>query len=248
MTKEIILQGCTIEGNTIKLPPGQLERKLYEDVAKSLQLIGGKWKGGKIMGFVFNEEPTALLAQISKGEKRDLKKEFQFFATPSHLAETMVNIADIEEYDMILEPSAGQGAIINAIHKFHPVQLVHYCELMPLNRTFLDKLANVQYITNNFLKLSQNKTMKGLFHKIIANPPFSNNQDIDHIQVMYDVCAPGGRIVSIASKHWQYASENKCKIFRHWLNEIDSDVQEIAAGEFKDSGTNIQTCMITINK
>jgi len=53
MTKQKILQKCIVEGNLVKLPSGQLDRKLYQEVAKSLNLIGGKWKGGKTMAFVF---------------------------------------------------------------------------------------------------------------------------------------------------------------------------------------------------
>jgi len=90
MTKEQILQNCTVEGNIVKLPNIQLDRKDYQEVARALELIGGKWKGGKIMGFVFITNPSELLIQISNGEKRNLKKEFQFFATPEKLADKLV--------------------------------------------------------------------------------------------------------------------------------------------------------------
>ena len=89
-TKEEVLQNCTVEGTTVKLPNVQLDRKLYQEVAKALELIGGKWKGGKVFGFVFATDPTDLLDQIANGEKRNLKKEFQFFATPEKLADELV--------------------------------------------------------------------------------------------------------------------------------------------------------------
>ena len=50
MTKEEVLQKCTVEGNVVKLPNKQLDRKLYQEVAKALELIGGKWKGGIVTG------------------------------------------------------------------------------------------------------------------------------------------------------------------------------------------------------
>ena len=53
MTKEQVLQDCKVEGNVVKLPNIQLDRKNYQEVAKALELIGGKWKGGKIRGFFF---------------------------------------------------------------------------------------------------------------------------------------------------------------------------------------------------
>ncbi len=45
MSKEEVLQQCTIEGNIVKLPSITLDRKNYLEVKKSLELIGGKWKG-----------------------------------------------------------------------------------------------------------------------------------------------------------------------------------------------------------
>lgn len=244
-TKQEVLQACSISGMIVTLPAVQLERKLYQDVAKALELIGGKWNR-KAQGFIFNEDPAGLLAQISNGEKRNLKKEYQFFGTSDILADELVQDAGIEEYDLLLEPSAGQGAIIKAIHRAHPGQLVHYCELMPINRTFLNRLPNAQYITDNFLKLASSKITMGTFDRIIANPPFSKNQDIDHIRQMWDCLKPGGRIVTIASKHWQIANNNKEKTFREWLG--DAEVTSIQAGAFEESGTKIATCKIILNK
>jgi hypothetical protein len=64
-TNEEVLQNCTVEGTTVKLPNVQLDRKLYQEVAKALELIGGKWKGGKVFGFVFATDPTDLLEIVS---------------------------------------------------------------------------------------------------------------------------------------------------------------------------------------
>lgn len=46
MEAKEILNQCTVEGNVVKLPGVQLERKKYIEVKKHLELIGGKWKGG----------------------------------------------------------------------------------------------------------------------------------------------------------------------------------------------------------
>jgi phospholipid N-methyltransferase len=246
-TKTEVLKACTINGLVVTLPPVQLERKLYQEVAKSLELIGGKWNR-KHNGFLFNEQPGELLTHIQNGQKRDIKQEFQFFPTPDELADEMVRYLGIEEYDLLLEPSAGQGAIIKAIHRSKPQQLVHYCELMELNRTFLNKLSNVQFITDDFLKLRRSPVTLGIFDKIIANPPFSKNQDITHIRQMWDCLKPGGRIVTIASRHWQYSSNKTETTFKNWLNEIDTDIMEVEAGIFKESGTNIATCLLIIDK
>lgn len=195
MNTQEVLQQCTVEGMVVKLPNIQLDRKAYMDVKKSLELIGGSWKGGKVAGFVFKEDPTDLLTQIAGGEKRNLKKEYQFFGTPSDLAKELVRLADPSDDDTILEPSAGQGAIVKAIDDFcEPLEVFCY-ELMPLNQAFLGKIPCVTLLGEDFLECSEDV----LYTKIIANPPFTKNQDIEHIRKMWHVCEDGGRIVSMAS-------------------------------------------------
>lgn len=251
MTSQEVLQKCTIEGTTVKLPAGKLERKLYQEVAKALELIGGKWKGGKIMGFVFPHNPTDLLEQIANGEKRNLKKEFQFFPTPYALVREMIILSYLEKlnsHSRILEPSAGQGAIVKGIFEEQQfIKQVDCCEIMPLNRTFLDKIDGVSLIADDFLSLSD--AYNNYYDRVIANPPFSKNQDIDHIYKMYDVCKKGGRIVTIASKHWLFASGKKEEKFKDWIyNTVEADVNTIDAGTFSESGTKIETVLIVIDK
>lgn len=247
MDKQKILQACTVEGNVVKLPPGQLDRKLYMEVAGALQLIGGKWKGNKVMGFVFPQDPSDLLAQIANGEKRNLKKEFQFFETPPELCAEMVREGNINSPDlMVLEPSAGQGAIVKEILKSTPRNIVHAFELMDLNRTFLNKIDGCIVLGNDFLTETEYFYK---FDRIVANPPFSKNQDIDHIYKMWECLKPGGRIVTIASKHWLLASNKKETQFKEWIYDtVEADVNTVDAGTFSDSGTKIETVMIIIDK
>lgn len=242
-TKEQVLQSCTIEGNIVKLPNVQLDRKIYQDVAKSLELIGGKWKGGKVAGFVFQNDPSELLDQVANGEKRNLKKEFQFFATPEKLADVLVTYADLRSNDTILEPSAGQGAIIKAINKACDVVPDCY-ELLDVNISVLHKSNFVlSFIGADFF---QNNGKK--YSKIIANPPFTKNQDIDHLTEMYKRLADGGRLVCITSESWVNGSQKKQIEFRNWLDSIDAEVIDIEKGAFNESGTMVGGKIVIINK
>lgn len=242
-TKEEVLQNCIVDGNVIKLPNGQLERKLYQEVAKSLELIGGKWKGGKVFGFVFAADPTNLLAQIANGEKRNLKKEFQFFATPEKLADELVYLADLKQHDTILEPSAGQGAIIKAVNNV--CDAIPDCfELMDINTIILNKSGlSFNLIGEDFLKHNGK-----LYTKIIANPPFTKNQDIDHLREMYKCLSRGGRLVCITSESWVSGSQKKQVEFKDWLNEVEAEIIDIKKGSFKESGTTVGGRIIVINK
>jgi hypothetical protein len=242
-TKEEVLQNCIVEGTVLKLPNTQLDRKLYQEVAKSLELIGGKWKGGKVFGFVFLTDPTDLLEEIANGEKRNLKKEFQFFATPEKLADELVYLADLKNHDTILEPSAGQGAIIKAINKVCDVK-VDCFELMNVNTILLNKTGlNFNLIGEDFFK-HNGKT----YSKIIANPPFTKNQDIDHLKEMYECLSRGGRIVCITSESWVDGSQKKQVDFKEWLEKVEAEILDIEKGSFKESGTMVGGKIVVINK
>lgn len=242
-TKEDVLQSCTVEENVVKLPNIQLDRKLYQEVKKSLELIGGKWKGGKIFGFVFQSDPTDLLYEIANGEKRNLKKEFQFFETPKKLADKLVYLASINNDDTILEPSAGQGAIIRAINKV--TDIVPDCyELMDVNKIILNKSdLRFNLIGDNFL---DNKGLS--YTKIIANPPFTKNQDIDHLKEMYNCLSLGGRLVCITSNSWLNGTQKKQIEFKNWLDKLNVELIDIEKGAFKESGTEVGGVIVVINK
>lgn len=247
MTKQEILQQCSVDlsnGFLIRLPDIQLERKLYQEVAKSLTLIGGKWTSGKVQAFVFKENPTELLESISGGENRNLQKEYQFFETPDDLADELVTLAEIESQHKILEPSAGQGAIVKAITRNLPNVKVDCYELMPTNQIFLRKIANVNFIGDDFLQADE--SIK--YDRIVANPPFSKNQDIDHVKKMYNLLNQNGKMVVITSNHWLDSMNKKEMEFRRWLKEVDYSSIKVDRGRFKSSGTMVETNILVIDK
>jgi len=86
------------------------------------------------------------------------------------------------------------------------------------------------------------------YNRIIANPPFAKNQDIDHVRAMYKALDFGGRLVSITSESWVTGSQKKQVDFRNWLNEVGAEVQTIDKGAFKESGTMVGGRILVIDK
>lgn len=241
MTAEAIINECQVEGNHIKLPAIQLDRTTYMEVAKKLQKIGGKWTGGKVQAFVFPYNPSELLADLQEGKDRNIKKEFQFFETPQALAKQLVELAEIPMYAVVLEPSGGRGAIIRRIH---PSCSIYTYETNELFYDDLLAIHNCDLLGKDFLEADES----GSFPRIVANPPFSKNQDIDHIRKMYAVLMDGGVMVSVASKHWQTSLNTKEREFRNWLVTVGAEIIDVPAETFKESGTNIATVIIKIRK
>lgn len=244
MDKATVLKQCTVDGNIVKLPDTQLDRKVYLEVKKSLELIGGKWKGRPVFGFVFSEDPTELLKELVNGKQRNLKKEFQFFETPPELADRLVKLAEVRPYQNILEPSAGQGAIIGAIQKAEPRTTIYYYEIMEINQKILSKRDDCVFLGSDFLEAN----LLPHYDRIIANPPFAKNQDIDHVNQMYAMLNPGGRLVSIMSNHWTFSSNKKETAFRKWIKAINAIVIKLEQGVFKDSGTMVNSVIVAISK
>lgn len=255
------LKRCRVEGNILYLPSiqeGMLDN--YAEVKKALMNAGAKYKRNT---FVFPNEAQPYIDRLTGGEKINIKKSTQSFFTPSDLADEVIDFALIKEGHRVLEPQAGQGALIKAIYRKFPRTMegpndkpcvaVDFYELDDINLGVLSAWIN----TNNpnagsrtscmgkdFLKATNDI----LYDRIVANPPFAKNADIIHIRKMYDLLKNGGRMVSIASRHWQYASGNKEKEFREWLTKVDAIIHNVDAGRFKSSGTMISTCVIIINK
>ena len=242
---EEILKHCTLEDGVLKLPQVQFNKKSYAEAKKWIEEAGGSWQGGKIQGFTFPFNPERVFSILKEGKRCNLQQEYQFFETPADVADWLVMLAGgIREDDTVLEPSAGRGALIKAIHRACPTVMVECYELMPENREFLHTLSNVILLDEDFTKDSVSSS----YTKIIANPPFSGNQDIDHIKLMYERLEQGGTLAAITSQHWKFASEKKCIDFRNWLKEVHGEVFGISAGEFKESGTSISTMAVVIKK
>jgi phospholipid N-methyltransferase len=143
---------------------------------------------------------------------------------------------------MVLEPSAGKGAILRELPRGVTVVA---CELNALCYPFLkEEFPRVALIEGDYLET----TLVKKFDRIIANPPFTKNQDIAHIRKMYEDCRSGGRIVTIASKHWEFAIGCKEELFRQWLEKRTYSKHDIEAGAFKESGTMVGTTILVIDK
>lgn len=240
-----ILKLCELRDNILYLPKIQLNKKSYQEAKKYIENAGGRWEGGKTQGFTFTFNAERVFSILKDGKEYNLQKEYQFFETPESISDWIVSLSgEIKESDTILEPSAGMGSIIRAIHRVCQNVHVDCYELMPENIEYLLTIPNVHILGDDFLQTSLDKK----YTKIIANPPFSKNQDIEHIMKMYALLEEDGILVSILSTHWNISNEKKCLDFKEWIKDVDGFIYDINKGEFKDSGTNIGTNVLVINK
>jgi predicted RNA methylase len=243
-----VLSRSTTEGHILYLPQGQLDRSLYVAVNKCLECIGGKWDR-KSKGHVFSSDPSDLLDEmINTGEVTDAKKEFQFFETPQDIAIQMVKRMNIEDSDVLLEPSAGKGAILK---NFPSLNRSYAVELNPENASFLNEnFPNVHVFARDFLdpSLYSDSSFPVGFDKIIMNPPFSKHQDIKHIFQAWDILNKDGMLISVVSESPFFREDKLSKEFMNLLNSNDVRVTDLEPGAFKESGTMVKARIVQLYK
>ena len=227
-----VLANSTVDFDYLYLPKEQLERNLYLRVNKALESMGGKWNR-KLKAHIFDKSPiTALENIILTGEYIDAKHEYQFFETPGEIAIRLIDKADVRLGETILEPSAGRGAIAKYIPECDCV------ELNEDNRTYLIK-NNFNLVGKDFLEFTKK------YDVIIANPPFTKQQDITHVEHMLDLA--NRRVVSVMSSSVLFRTNKKTVEFREKIESLGGEFMKLPEKSFTISGTNVTTCILYVD-
>ena len=234
-----ILSKTTVDGNTVYLNCGQLERKMYMDVNKVLESMGGKWNR-KAKGHVFDDDPNEKLEAILLSGEYDKPADFGFFPTPDELVMKMIDYADLKYGMTVLEPSAGTGAIAYKVKEI--TGSVDCFELQEKNCQILQKMG-IMAECCDFLTVEA----KPLYDRVVMNPPFAKQQDIDHVTHALKAVKPGGKLVSIMSSGITFRQNRKTIDFLS-LIEGHSKIINNPPNSFKLSGTAVNTIMLIVDK
>lgn len=245
MNKAIeMLKACTVVGNEIILPDIQFDKDTYKELKKMLTGNHGKYSRGK---FIFQFPAQDVVDLLMDDPKFSMKKNLQAFFTPEEAAIDLFNTnLPCSFYNIdILEPSAGQGALIEGYKSFAPggEHLFDFCELNPIWRNeLIEKGYNC--VGSDFLKFS--KTTDKRYDYIIANPPFAKKQDVIHILHMIPLLKEHGGLVSFASSMITEKKGKEYDLLR--LALTNGSARKSQPGAFRKSGTNVDTVMIGVDR
>ena len=127
------------------------------------------------------------MSATNRGAKR---KESDFYATPLETVYSLLdNYKGINEKDIILEPSAGNGNIIRALKNRGYTNFIEAVELRKDETNELMGIADEVNICDYLTGF--NTTNK--YDVIIGNPPYSLAQEF--IDKSLELLAPGGRLI-----------------------------------------------------
>lgn len=231
----------TIVDGTIQLPSEQLQ--CYAEIKRLILKGGGRYDSRGHFKFPAGIDAAEILEGLKHGMAVNGKKTSQSFFSPEAVAYRVCAAAKPRPGGRYLEPSAGGGALADIVRAAGG-EIVVVENHAPNVHILEDKGYAV--LDRDFLTLSPGEI--GLFDGILANPPFSNNQDIEHIRHMWSFLKPGAVLSTIASTGWQRGSQRKHREFLEFLEQNGAEISEVEAGAFKESGTGIPTVHIIARK
>ena len=239
---EILRKGAWKEGTSsvFALPEGQLDREVYEKLSWSVKLAGGKWSTAK-QGFIFKDGPDKLNILLETGKAVD-RKQYDFFWTPKEFAERLVRESGLQPGMLVLEPSAGDGAIADAAAEIVGKNKVICYEILPENVAKL-RAKGYAVFEGDFLESNPSP----IFDRVLMNPPFGNQADMRHVEHASKWMNKDGFLCAIVSTSYTSRRSDVADKFRDFMETAGSVVENIEAGVFKDSGTNVSTVMISID-
>lgn len=180
-------------------------------------------------------------------------KNFGYFPTPETLVEM---IFDRHVYqkptDRVLEPSAGCGRIARRAARC--AAEVVCVEVQPNLAAGLRREGFRTY-ERDFLTMSPAET--GLFDLVVMNPPFDRGRDCDHVRHAMQFVKPGGLLVAICAARVEFGEDPRTVALHRELAKWqkpsssygrDAVFRDLPEGAFRESGTNVNTCLITVRR
>jgi predicted RNA methylase len=245
----VVLSGLEIKDQAVRITE-QLDRKLYTRVNEVLEALGGKWNR-KAKAHLFADDPAERLDEAILTGSFTRPQDFGFFPTPSDLADRLVDAAGVTDQDVVLEPSAGQGALVDAILRRAPGAAVIAVELLPANvRVLREKYRGndrISILEGNLF--DHDPELPDFFDSptcAVMNPPFARHADLDHVHHVWLCWLKRRRTCAIMSAGVSFRQDTRTSNFREFVTRGGGSIEPLPEGSFKTSGTSVNTVLVTM--
>lgn len=175
----------------------------------------------------------------AKAKGTAVSKDLQFYRTPAAVADQLVSAAYLRNGSLILEPSCGDGAILDAIRRKARKEGLDVRAMgieYDAGRAAEAKAKGYAVQVANFLQVQPDPR----FDFVLMNPPFYGKHYQQHVEHARKFLKPGGTLLAIlpvtAVTDHGYIEAGR------WLRDRWTD---LPCGSFSESGTNINTGIAT---
>ncbi|SKA40509.1 Methyltransferase domain-containing protein [Enhydrobacter aerosaccus] len=216
-----------------------------DDLVEKVNALLGEYYGAPIPEDREPDPDTGL-----HDPKTSLAKRYGFYPTPDDAAQRFFNFAPLWRRDedgplTILEPSAGTGNLAGpAAKRGHVVDCVEYQPALAEALKVCGLFRRVQCI--DFLALKPNPG--ALYDRVLMNPPFDRERDIDHVLHALEFLKPDGCLVAIMSAGTEFRETRKSIAFRALMESMNAEWEDLPAGSFASVGTYANTRMLRVWK
>ena len=169
------------------LPVNEASKHVMAEAGRALESIGGV--NVSAYRWTFGYDPRTVINEIVCNGCIPDDKSHQFYPTPDNLARKVIELAEINESHTVLEPSAGAGALADAVPSCKHLTCIEVSKL----RAEVLQAKGHYVVVGDFLKHPD----KGGFDRVVMNPPFSDGRWQAHVQAAAEQVTNGGRLVSI---------------------------------------------------
>ncbi len=195
-------------------------------------------------------------------------KRYGFYPTPDEACGRVLrNVATWRRKDLpqlrILEPSAGTGNLARRcvhsieelgeyereryLEQFRFDNLVDCVEIQPgLAQGLQDEGIYNRVFAKDFLQLTPETT--GLYDLVVMNPPFDRERDVDHVIHALKFLNEDGQLVAIMSAGTEFRETKKSAAFRAVMQQMNGQWEDLPAGSFSSTGTNVNTLFLKVWK
>lgn len=248
---DILTALATYQG---KMPVTRQDLDLLKKDGDSLRAERGIWLKifGNGNGHLFFDQPTLrdinkalseyygeVLADCSddkpteKAASTAVSKDLQYYPTPQAVVDRVLNDIWIQAGQKILEPSCGCGRFLDGIKKVERKAKLWGIEVDP-TRAEIARAKGHNVFTGNFLETAPDPS----YDFVIMNPPFYGTHYHKHVIHALKFLKPGGILKAILP----ITAETD-----HGLI-TEGEWRDLPVGSFRESGTNINTTVLTIRK
>lgn len=161
--------------------------------------------------------------------KREVAKDLQYYPTPKAVVDAVLWNCNIKLGEMVLEPSCGCGRFMDAIKETTKASV--FGIEVDANRANEARAKGHTVFTKNFLDVHPT----GDYDWVIMNPPFYGKHYAEHVKHALKFLKKGGCLKAVLPITARYD---------HGL--LKGEWQDLPIGSFRESGTNINTTILTI--
>ena len=196
--------------------------------------------------------PADVTAEDIRRRSTALCRDLAFYPTPSAVVDRhlLQNIC-IDETSRVLEPSAGDGAIVRVLlsHRARvdavEVDPGRVAQLRLIERT--NPRLTVQHA--NFLQTAA----RPVYTHVVMNPPFNGTHYMQHVMHAFDFLAPGGTLVAVLPATVEFGESRAHDAFRAWMDARKGSAwrltyHDLPEETFAASGTRINTCYVILGR